>query len=77
MAIYLKPGGTSLYARWLLLETNFLEPRQGKVRETPLPRTPVDNKRLGSLVQNAMTSEVRFRAELSGYGIERLELARA
>jgi hypothetical protein len=42
-----------------------------------LPRTPVDNERLGSLVQNTMTSEVRFRAELSGYGIERLELARA
>ena len=30
---------------------------------------------LGSLVQNTMTSEVRFRAELSEYGVERLELA--
>jgi hypothetical protein len=32
---------------------------------------------VGSLVQNTMTSEVRFRAELSEYGVERLELARA
>ena len=31
---------------------------------------------LGSFVQNTMTSEVRFRAELSEYGVERLELAR-
>jgi hypothetical protein len=29
------------------------------------------DERLGSLVQNTMTSEVRFRAELSEYGIER------
>jgi len=36
-----------------------------------------EDERLGSLVQNAMTSEVQFRAELSGYGIERLELVRA
>jgi integrase len=33
-------------------------------------------KRLGSLVQNTMTSEVRFRAELSEYGVERWQLAR-
>jgi hypothetical protein len=36
-----------------------------------------EDERLGSLVQNTMTSEVRFRAELSEYGVERLELARA
>ena len=41
------------------------------------PRAPVDNERLGSDVQNAMTLEVRFRAELSEYGVGRLELARA
>jgi hypothetical protein len=34
------------------------------------------DERLGSLVQNTMTSEVRFRAEISEYGVERLELAR-
>jgi hypothetical protein len=28
-------------------------------------------------VQNTMTSEVRFRAELSEYGVKRWELARA
>ncbi len=49
------------------------------VSETgPAPQLDLDeDERLGSLVQNAMTSEVQFRAELSGYGIERLELARA
>jgi len=36
-----------------------------------------ENERLGSFVQNTMTSEVRFRAELSAYGVERLELVRA
>jgi hypothetical protein len=36
-----------------------------------------EDERLGSLVQNTMTSEVRFRAELSEYGVERLELVRA
>jgi hypothetical protein len=35
------------------------------------------HERLGSLVQNTMPWEVRFRAELSEYGVERLELARA
>ena len=34
-------------------------------------------ERLSSLVQNTMTSEVRFRAELSTNGSERLELLRA
>ena len=44
----------------------------------PAPQFDLDeDERLGSLVQNAMTSEVQFRAELSGYGIERLELGRA
>jgi hypothetical protein len=36
-----------------------------------------EDERLGSFVQNTMTSEVRFRAELSECGVERLELARA
>jgi hypothetical protein len=36
-----------------------------------------DDERLGSFVQNTMTSKVRFRAELSEYGVERLEMARA
>jgi hypothetical protein len=36
-----------------------------------------EDERLGSLVQNTMTSEVRFRAELSEDGVEWLELARA
>ena len=49
------------------------------VSETgPAPQLDLDeDERLGSLVQNEITSEVQFRAELSGYGIERLELARA
>jgi hypothetical protein len=48
------------------------------VSETgPAPQLDLDDERLGSLVQNTMTSEVQFRAELSGYGIERLELVRA
>ena len=42
-----------------------------------LPRTPVDNEGVGSLIQNTMTSEAWFRAELPVYGVERLELARA
>ena len=41
------------------------------------PRTRVNNERLGSVVQNTMISDVRFRAELSEYGFGRLELARA
>jgi hypothetical protein len=36
-----------------------------------------EDERLGSLVQNTLTSEVRFRAELSVYGVEWVELARA
>ena len=36
-----------------------------------------ENERLGSFVQKTVTSEVWFRAELSEYGVERLELARA
>jgi hypothetical protein len=36
-----------------------------------------EDERLGSLVQNTITSEVRFRAELSEHGVERLELTRA
>ena len=36
-----------------------------------------EDERLGSLVQKTMTSEVRFRAELPVYGVERFELARA
>jgi hypothetical protein len=56
---------------------NFSELRHDEVRRINLPRTPVDNERLDSLIQNTMISEVRFRAELSGYSIERLELARA
>jgi hypothetical protein len=36
-----------------------------------------EDEGLGSLVQNTMTSEVRFRAELPVYGVERLELVRA
>jgi hypothetical protein len=36
-----------------------------------------EDERLGSLVQNTMTSEVRFRAELSTNGSERLVLSRA
>ena len=49
------------------------------VSETgPAPQLDLgDDERIGSLVQNTMTSEVQFRAELSGYGIERLELVRA
>jgi hypothetical protein len=43
----------------------------------PLSRTLQDNERLGSLVQNTMASEVRFRAELSEYGVEHLELVRS
>jgi hypothetical protein len=35
-----------------------------------------EDEHLGSLVQNTMTSEVRFRAELSVYGVERWQLAR-
>jgi hypothetical protein len=34
------------------------------------------DERLGSLVQNTMTWEVRLRAELSEYGVEHLELVR-
>ena len=33
-----------------------------------------EDERLSSFVQNTMTSEVRFRAELSEYGVERLAL---
>jgi hypothetical protein len=36
-----------------------------------------EDERLGSLVQNTMTSEVRFHAFLAEDGVERLELARA
>jgi hypothetical protein len=36
-----------------------------------------EDERLGPHLQNTMTSEVRFRAELSEYGVERLELTRA
>ena len=36
-----------------------------------------DNECIRTDVQNTMTSEVRFRAELSEYGVKRLELARA
>ena len=44
----------------------------------PTPQLYLDeNERLGSLVQKTVTSEVRFRAELSTNGVERLELARA
>jgi hypothetical protein len=43
----------------------------------PTPQLYLDeNERLGSFMQNTMTSEVRFRAELSEYGVEPLELAR-
>ena len=56
---------------------NFLELRACELRRITLSRTPVDNERLGSPVQNTMSSEVRFRAELPVYGVERLELARA
>jgi hypothetical protein len=42
-----------------------------------MPRSPVHNERVSSLEQSTMTSEVRFRAELSEYGVELLELARA
>jgi hypothetical protein len=35
-----------------------------------------EHERLGSLVQNTMTSEVRFHAELSEYGVEHLEVLR-
>jgi hypothetical protein len=63
-----------------LQAANFLERRLAVVqlRGAFLPRTPVEKERLGSLVQNTMTSEVlRFRAELTKDGAERLELARA
>ena len=36
-----------------------------------------EDERLGSFAQNTLTSEVRFRAELSEDGVGRLELARA
>jgi hypothetical protein len=36
-----------------------------------------EDERLGPPVQNTMNSKVRFRAELSEYGVERLEMARA
>jgi len=55
----------------------FLELRHDEARRIFLSRTPVDNEGVGSLVQNTMSSEVRFRAELPVYGVERLELARA
>jgi hypothetical protein len=35
-----------------------------------------EDERLGSFVQNTMTSKVRFRAELSEYGVEHWQLAR-
>jgi hypothetical protein len=60
MAIYLKSRGTTLYARWPCLGANLLELRQGEVRRSLLSRTPVDNEGVGSLIQNTMTSEVRF-----------------
>jgi hypothetical protein len=58
---------------------NFLEHRKTEVHlwEKHLSCIPVDNEGLGSLTRNTMTSKVRFRAELSVYGVERLELARA
>jgi hypothetical protein len=59
------------------LGSNLGELRQGEVRRSPLTRTPVDKERLCSLVQDTFASEVRFRAELSEYGVGRLELARA
>ena len=40
------------------------------------PRTPVDNERLDSPVQNTMTSEVRFQALLAKGRIELLRLAK-
>ena len=57
---------------------DFLELRTTEVqlRRKHLARTPVDNEGVGSLIQNTMTSEVRFRAELSEYGVERWQLAR-
>src|SRR5215217_5535678 len=70
-------ASSKAFARRLFLRTNFLDVRHGEVRRTPLSRTPIDNECVGSLVQNTMTSEVRFRAKLSEYGVERLELARA
>jgi hypothetical protein len=36
-----------------------------------------EDERLGSLVQNTITSEVRFHAKLAEYDVERLEVARA
>ena len=36
-----------------------------------------EDERLGSFVQNTMTSKVRFRAEISEYGVRQLRLARA
>jgi hypothetical protein len=56
---------------------SFSDLRHDEGRRTSLSRTPVDYERVGSLVQNTMISEVPFRVELSEYGVERLELARA
>jgi hypothetical protein len=55
---------------------NLLERRHRELRRILLPRTPEENEHHGSFVQNTMTSEVRFRAELSEYGVERWQLAR-
>jgi hypothetical protein len=41
-----------------------------------LPRTPVDNERLGSNIQTPITPELMFRALLTQDGAQRLELAR-
>src|SRR5215203_2796357 len=46
----------------------------GVVRSSPLSRTPVDNEGVSSFAQNTMSSKLRFRAELSEDGAERLEL---
>jgi hypothetical protein len=55
-------------------DANFGESCHDEARRIFLSRTPVDNERLGSDVQNTMSSEVRFRVLLAEGDTERLEL---
>ena len=56
--------------------TSLSELRHGDGRRINLPRTPVDNERLGSAIQTLTTPELMFRALLTKDGAQRLELAR-
>ena len=67
---------TVVFPSLLRIGSDLLGMRTRRGRSMHQPRTLVDNERLGPQVQNTITPEVRFRAELSEYGVERWKLAR-